>query len=145
MLNTEPTTTIDHASESETARLDVALFTMEHHARMGDVHSCDAAWDAFTIEIERHLSSLRRHLTPLLGVAGEEARAAASASLAEIDAVGRRVGELGLLLQVHAAGASEVLALLTTLRERVRHQRATLVSLLFTTATGQSLASASAA
>src|SRR4051812_25571877 len=99
MLNSEPNTPTHLTAESETARLDVALFTMEHHARLGDVHSCDAAWDSFTIEIERHLTSLRRHLTPLLGVPSEEARVAASAALADIDALGRRVGELGLLLQ----------------------------------------------
>ncbi len=145
MLNTEPTPKTDLAAESETARLDVALFAMEQHARKGDVYSCDAAWDAFTIEIDRHLSALRRHLTPLLGVPGEQARAAANTSLAEAEALGRRVGELGLLLQVHAAGPAEVLAIVATIRTRVRHQRATLVNLLFTNATGQLLTSASAA
>ncbi len=104
-------------------RLEDCFEDMIARAGRGDWRACDAAWDAFASELERHMRIAEKRVLPVLPEATVD-RIRADHAL-----IRKTLGELGVLVQLQG-GHQAVAPALEALRDTARQERAALYSSL---------------
>src|SRR4051794_7145280 len=104
-------------------RLEECFEDMLARARRADWRGCDATWDEFACELERHMTIAEQRLFPLISAEfqGELARDHAF--------MRKTLGELGVLVQLQA-GHQAIVPAVEALRNTARRERAALYSSL---------------
>ncbi len=104
-------------------RLEACFEDMIARTQRGDWRGCDAAWDAFASELERHMRIAEKRVLPVLP----------EATVAQVQAdhalIRKTLAELGVLVQLQG-GHQAIASGLESLRSAARQERAVLYSSL---------------